>query len=82
MSTRNHWISIAGVGALRSVAGAMFPGLRAEISEILALDFCNLQVLHEALDQPGGLVALAEYVAARLGSSKNTPAATCRGSGA
>jgi hypothetical protein len=59
-----------GVGALRSVAGAMFPGLRAEISEILALDFCNLQVLHEALDQPGGLVALADYVAARLGEEQ------------
>ena len=53
-------------GALRSVAGAMFPGLRPEISEVLAQDFCNLQVLHEALDQPGGLVSLADYLAARL----------------
>lgn len=48
----------------------MFPGLRTEISEILALDFTNLQVLHEALDQPGGLVALADYVASRLGEEQ------------
>ena len=57
-------------GALRSVAGAMFPGLRPEISEVLAQDFCNLQVLHEALDQPGGLVSLANYLAARLGEEQ------------
>jgi len=44
--------------------------LRKEVSEILAIDFCNLQVLHEALDQPGGLVALADYVAARLGEEQ------------
>jgi len=48
----------------------MFPGLRKEVSEILAIDFCNLQVLHEALDQPGGLIALADYVAARLGEEQ------------
>ena len=59
-----------GGGALHSAAGAMFPVLRKEVSEILAIDFCNLQVLHEALDQPGGLVALADYVAARLGEEQ------------
>lgn len=48
----------------------MFPGLRTEISEVLALDFTNLQVLHEALEQPGGLVALADYVASRLGEEQ------------
>lgn len=48
----------------------MFPGLRTEISEVLALDFTNLQVLHEALEQPGGLVALAGYVASRLGEEQ------------
>ena len=48
----------------------MFPGLRAEVSEILAVDFANLQVLHEALEQPGGLVALADYVASRLGEEQ------------
>ena len=30
----------------------------------------TLQVLHEALDQPGGLVALADYVASRLGEEQ------------
>ena len=58
------------VGALHSVAGAMFPGFRAEVSEILAPDFANLQVLHEALDQPGGIVSIADYVAARLGEEQ------------
>ena len=48
----------------------MFPGLRTEVSEILAVDFANLQVLHEALEQPGGLVALADYVASRLGEEQ------------
>eukprot|EP00435_Cladocopium_sp_Y103_P068950 s873_g32.t1 len=44
----------------------MFPGLRAEISQLLSPDFTNLQVLHEALDQPGGLVALADFLSGRL----------------
>ena len=44
----------------------MFPGLRPEVNGVLAADFTNLQVLHEALEQPGGLVALADHVAARL----------------
>ena len=59
-----------GGGALRSVAGRMFPGLRREVSEVLGTDFANLQVLHEALDQPGGLVSLADYVAERLGEEQ------------
>ena len=57
-------------GTLHSCAGAMFPGLRAEISEVLANDYANLQVLHEALDQPGGLVALADDISARLGDEQ------------
>ena len=48
----------------------MFPGLRREVSEVLAIDFTNLQVLHEALEQPGGLASLADYVAARLGEEQ------------
>ena len=40
------------------------------MSEILAPDFANLQVLHEALDQPGGIVSIADYVAARLGEEQ------------
>ena len=40
------------------------------MSEILAPDFANLQVLHEALDQPGGIVSIADYVAARLGEAQ------------
>ena len=48
----------------------MFSGLRREVSEVLAFDFTNLQVLHEALEQPGGLVSLADYVAARLGEEQ------------
>ena len=65
-----HLKKSLGEGALRSCAGAMFPGLRPEISEVLAQDFSNLQVLHEALDQPGGLVALADHVAALLGEEQ------------
>ena len=40
-----HLKFLAG-GTLHSCAGAMFPGLRAEISEVLANDYANLQVLH------------------------------------
>ena len=42
------------------------------MSEVLAIDFTNLQVLHEALEQPGGLASdsLADYVAARLGEEQ------------
>eukprot|EP00435_Cladocopium_sp_Y103_P045520 s2527_g13.t1 len=47
----------------------MFVGLRSEVSRVLAENFRNLQVLHEALDQPGGLVALADEVARRLGEN-------------
>eukprot|EP00435_Cladocopium_sp_Y103_P076247 s59_g84.t1 len=47
----------------------MFVGLRSEVSRVLAENFRNLQVLHEALDQPGGLVALAEEIAQRLGEN-------------
>ena len=57
-------------GALRSVAGRMFPGLRREVSEVLGTDFANLQVLHEALDQLSWLVSLADYVAERLGEEQ------------
>ena len=41
----------------------MFPGLSPRINEIIAQDFRNLQVLHEALSQPGGLQSMARYVA-------------------
>ena len=57
-------------GRFHSDAVGMFPGLRKEISEILAVEFCNLRVLHEALEQPGGLVSVADYVAERLGEEQ------------
>ena len=41
----------------------MFPGLSPKINEIIAQDYKNLQVLHEALSQPGGLPSIAQYVA-------------------
>ena len=41
----------------------MFPGLSPKINEIIAQDYRNLQVLHEALSQPGGLPSIAQYVA-------------------
>eukprot|EP00435_Cladocopium_sp_Y103_P020573 s4599_g5.t1 len=44
-----------------------FPGLRSEVSRVLGEDFVNLQVLHEALEQPEGLAELAAHVAHRLG---------------
>eukprot|EP00435_Cladocopium_sp_Y103_P055082 s2541_g18.t1 len=47
-----------------------FPGLRPEVSRILGKDFVNLQVLHEALDQPGGLVELATYLSEQTGEEQ------------
>eukprot|EP00435_Cladocopium_sp_Y103_P044508 s2321_g12.t1 len=44
----------------------MFLGLRREISQILSQDFANLQVPHEALEQPGGFVSLADFLAGQL----------------
>eukprot|EP00435_Cladocopium_sp_Y103_P022296 s3783_g5.t1 len=52
------------------MAGVNFPGLRPEVSRILGKDFVNLQVLHEALDQPGGLVELATYLSEQTGEEQ------------
>ena len=56
----------------------MFPGLSPEINKVLAQDYRNLQVLHEALSQTGGLQSIAQYVAGQAGLDEALVAAELR----
>ena len=56
----------------------MFPGLSPEINQILSQDYKNLQVLHEALSQAGGLQSIAQYVAGQAGVDETLVAAELR----